>query len=107
MRYVLEGSVRQSGGRVRITARLVDAASAAQLWAERYERPLDDVSAVQHEIAARVAGVIEPALADAEQRRVLRRPPERLASWEAWQRGQWHFHRYEADENRAAIDLFR
>src|SRR5262249_44462568 len=56
---------------------------------------------------ASVAGVIEPALAEAEQQRVLRKPPERLDAWEACQRGFWHFHRYAAEENRVALNFFR
>jgi adenylate cyclase len=62
---------------------------------------------VQDEIATSVAGVIEPALADAEQQRVLRKPPERLDAWEAYQRGLWHFNKYGSGENQAAQTFFR
>ena len=55
----------------------------------------------------RVAGVIEPALADAEQRRVLRKLPERLDAWEAYQRGLWHFYKYAPEENKTALAFFR
>src|ERR1700732_1599447 len=94
VRYVLEGSVRKGGNRIRITGQLIDAVTGAHLWAERYDRDLSNIFALQDEIAASVAGGIEPALAAAEQQRVLRKPPERLDAWEAYQRGLWHFHRY-------------
>ena len=107
VRYVLEGSVRKGGNRVRITAQLIDAISGAHVWAERYDRDLSDIFAVQDEITASVAGVIEPALAEAEQQRVLRKPPERLDAWEAYQRGLWHFNKYAPEENQTAHDFFR
>src|SRR5471032_1681565 len=102
VRYVLEGSVRKAGNRVRITAQLIDAISGAPVWAERYDRDLTDIFAVQDEITASVAGVIEPALAEAEQQRVLRKLPERLDAWEAYQRGLWHFNKYGPEESQTA-----
>ncbi len=107
VRYVLEGSVRKGGERVRITAQLIDAISGAHIWAERYDRDLSDIFAVQDEMTASVAGVIEPALAEAEQQRVLRKPPDRLDAWEAYQRGLWHFCKYGPEENQAALSFFR
>src|SRR6266481_4366474 len=107
VRYVLEGSVRKGGNRVRITAQLIDAATGSHIWAERYDRDLNDIFAVQDEITASVAGVIEPALAEAEQQRVLRKPPERLDAWEAYQRGLWHFNKYGPEENQTAQVFFR
>ena len=107
VRYVLEGSVRKGGNRVRITAQLIDAISGGHIWAERYDRDLNDIFAVQDEITASVAGVIEPALAEAEQQRVLRKPPERLDAWEAYQRGLWHFNKYGPEENQTAQTFFR
>jgi adenylate cyclase len=106
VRYVLEGSVRKAGNRIRITGQLIDAVTGAHLWAERYDRDLSNIFALQDEIAASVAGVIEPALAAAEQQRVLRKPPERLDAWEAYQRGLWHFHRYRPEENKTAMAFF-
>jgi adenylate cyclase len=107
VRYVLEGSVRKAGNRVRITGQLIDAITGAHLWADRYDRDLSDIFAVQDEITASVAGVIEPALAEAEQQRVLRKPPERLDAWEAYQRGLWHFYKYGPEENKTAQTFFR
>jgi adenylate cyclase len=107
VRYVLEGSVRKGGNRVRVTTQLIDPTSGAHIWAERYDRDLSDIFAVQDEITASVAGVIEPALAEAEQQRALRRPPERLDAWEAYQRGVWHFNKYGPEENQTAQTYFR
>jgi adenylate cyclase len=107
VRYVLEGSVRKGGNRVRVTAQLIDAVSGVHVWAERYDRELSDLFAVQDELTASVAGVIEPALAEAEQQRVLRKPPERLDAWEAYQRGLWHFNKYAVEENKTALNFFR
>ncbi|QDW37829.1 adenylate/guanylate cyclase domain-containing protein [Bradyrhizobium sp. KBS0727] len=107
VRYVLEGSVRKGGNRVRVTAQMIDATSGAHIWAERYDRDLSDIFAVRDEITASVAGDIEPALAEAEQQRVLRKPPERLDAWEAYQRGLWHFNKYRPEENQTAQTFFR
>jgi adenylate cyclase len=107
VRYVLEGSVRKGGNRMRITAQLIDATSGAHVWADRYDRDPSDIFAVQDEMTASVAGIIEPALADAEQQRVLRKPPDSLDAWEAYQRGLWHFNRYSPEENKTALNFFR
>ena len=107
VRYVLEGSVRKGGNRVRVTGQLIDAATGAHVWADRYDRDLSDIFAVQDGITASVAGVIEPALAEAEQQRVLRKPTERLDAWEAYQRGLWHFHKYDKQDNDTALAFFR
>jgi len=106
VRYVLEGSVRKAGNRVRITAQLIDAISGAHVWADRYDRDLSDIFAVQDEITASVAGIIEPTLAEAEQQRVLRKPPERLDAWEAYQRGLWHLHKSGWEETLTAQQFF-
>ena len=107
VRYVLEGSVRKGGNRVRITAQLIDAIAGTHVWADRYDRDLSDIFAVQDEITASVAGAIEPAVAEAEQQRVLRKPPKSLDAWEAYQRGLWHFNKYTPAENQIALGFFR
>ena len=107
VRYVLEGSVRKGGNRARITAQLIDATSGAHVWADRYDRDLSDIFAVQDEITTSVAGTIEPALAEAEQQRALRKPPDSLDAWEAYQRGVWHFNRYSSEDNNTALTFFR
>jgi len=82
VRYILEGSVRRGGNRLRITAQLVDAATGNQVWAERYDRDLADIFAVQDEISERVVAAIEPELYAAEQVRSQRKPPDSLDAWE-------------------------
>jgi adenylate cyclase len=106
VRYVLEGSVRRAGNRTRITAQLVDAATGNHLWAERYDRDPADVFAVQDEITETVATAIEPAVAQTERHRAVRKPPERLDAWEAYQRGLWHMARIGAKDNEAAKSFF-
>jgi adenylate cyclase len=82
VRYVLEGSVRKSGNRIRVTAQLVEAATGNHVWAERYDRDLADIFAVQDEITERVVAAIEPELYAAENIRSQRKTPESLDAWE-------------------------
>jgi len=82
-RYVLEGSVRKVGNRVRITAQLIDALSGAHVWAERYDRELADIFAVQDEITEHVVAAIQPQLYAAEGMRIKRKRPESLDAWES------------------------
>jgi adenylate cyclase len=82
VRYLLEGSVRRAGNRMRITAQLVDAISGNHVWAERYDRELADIFAVQDEITERVVAAIEPQLYAAEHFRSQRKPPKSLDAWE-------------------------
>ena len=76
VRYVLEGSVRKAADRVRITGQLIDAVTGAHVWAERYDRRLEDIFALQDEITLNVVGAIEPSLRQAEIERVKRERPE-------------------------------
>ena len=82
VRYVLEGSVRKAAGRVRITGQLVEAESGRHIWAERYDRALDDIFALQDEITASVVGAIEPSLRQAEIERVKRKRPDSLDAYD-------------------------
>lgn len=81
VRYVLEGAVRVSGSRIRITSQLIEAASGRHIWAERYDRQLDDVFAVQDEITASVVAAIEPHLYAEEGARVASQSPENISTW--------------------------
>jgi adenylate cyclase len=107
VRYVLEGSVRRGGQRVRVTAQLIDAETGNHVWAERYDRDLADVFAVQDEITLAVTRAIGPAVADAEQRRALRKPPESLGAWEAYQRGLWHLSQMQLEDTPHARSYFK
>ena len=82
VRYVLEGSVRNAAGRLRVTGQLIDAESGAHLWAERYDRKFDDIFALQDEITLSTVGAIEPSLRQAEVERVKRKRPENLDAYD-------------------------
>ena len=82
VRYVVEGSVRKDGDRVRITAQLNDVATGSHLWAERYDRELADVFAVQDEITEAIVAAIEPQLYAAESYRAQRKPPDSMDAWD-------------------------
>jgi adenylate cyclase len=107
VRYVLEGSLRKAGNRIRVTAQLVEAESGKHIWAERYDRDLADIFALQDEITEAVTIAIAPAVAGAEQQRALRKPPESLNAWAAYQRGLWHLMKFTAGDNSAAQKLFQ
>ena len=107
VRYVLQGSVRKAGDRVRVTAQLIDAATAGYLWAERYDRDLSDIFALQDDIATTVYAVVQPALEQCERQRVVRRLPESLDAWESYHRGMWHYANPQAAELDLALDFLR
>jgi TolB-like protein/class 3 adenylate cyclase len=86
VRYVLEGSVRKAGGRVRITAQLIDAVTGTHLWADRFDGSLEDVFDLQDKVASSVAGVIEPALQSAETARSVDRPTNDLTAYDLYLR---------------------
>jgi adenylate cyclase len=98
VRYIVEGSVRRAANRVRITAQLIDAVDDAHLWAERYDRDLEDIFAVQDEVTRAVVTTIEPHLAETERQRARRKPPESLGAWESYQRGLWHLYQYTLED---------
>jgi TolB-like protein/class 3 adenylate cyclase len=103
--YVVEGSVRRGGDRVRITAQLNDATTGSHLWAERYDRQLADVFAVQDEITEAVVAAIEPQLYAAENFRASRKPPDSMDAWELLIRGLSHFWRVTREDNVVAQAL--
>ena len=107
VRYVLEGSLRKSGNRIRVTAQLVEAESGKHVLAERYDRDLADIFALQDEITEAVAIAIVPAIAEAEQQRAMRKPPGSLDAWAAYQRGLWHLSKYTVDDIQLAEKFFR
>jgi adenylate cyclase len=107
VRYVLEGSVRKAGERVRVTAQLIEATTGGHLWAERYDRDLADIFAVQDEITGSVSAAIQPAMERSERNRAVRKPPHSLDAWESYHRGMWHFAKAEVAENGRARSFFR
>ena len=102
--YVVEGSVRKAGNRVRITAQLVEAASGNHLWAERYDRELEDIFAVQDEVVREIAVAVPGQLDVAAQQRVQRRPAENLTAYDLVLRGEYL--RYQDWGSREAVALF-
>jgi adenylate cyclase len=107
VRYVLEGSVRKAGNRVRITVQLIEGASGNHLWAERYDRDLEDIFGVQDEITQVVAGAIEPEITKAEFERVRRTPPSSLDAWSMYQHGMHHFQKFSQENDEEARRFFR
>jgi adenylate cyclase len=105
-RYVLEGSVQSAGERLRITTQLVDTETGAHIWANRYDRDFADIFAVQDEITESVTIAIPPAVADAEQRRAMRKPTESIDAWSAFQRGIWHLHKFKPGRQRPRAIIF-
>jgi adenylate cyclase len=105
VRYVLEGSVRKGGNRVRITAQLIDAATGNHIWADRYDGELADVFALQDEITKKVIAAIEPKLLEAEAVRSQNRSAEDLDAWEMVIHANSLFWRMTEAEGAAAIDM--
>ena len=104
-RYVVEGSVRKEGNRVRITAQLNDVTSGSHMWAERYDRGLADVFAVQDEITEAIVAAIEPQLYAAENFRAQRKAPENLDAWDLVMRALSHYWRVTREDNVVAQAL--
>ncbi|ODT18820.1 MAG: hypothetical protein ABS54_15870 [Hyphomicrobium sp. SCN 65-11] len=107
VRYVLEGSVRKAGNRIRVTVELIDAETGAPLWIERYDRLLCDIFALQDELTMSVVGAIEPTLRRAEIERVRRKRPENLDAYDLVLRAMPHVHSHLAAEASDAIPLLR
>jgi adenylate cyclase len=107
VRYVLEGSVRKASNRVRVTAQLIEATTGGHVWAERYDRELADIFAVQDEITTSVSAAIQPALERSERERSARKPADSLDAWESYHRGMWHFSKVELTENERARSFFQ
>ena len=106
-RYVLEGSVRKSGRRVRVTAQLIQADTGHHIMAERYDRDLTDLFQLQDEIVTAIAGAIEPELLKFERDRIADRPQLNEDAYELYQRGVWHHYRHNKTDNVEAQAFFR
>ncbi|MCC2663659.1 MAG: response regulator/tetratricopeptide repeat protein [Geminicoccaceae bacterium] len=105
VRYIVEGSIRRSVDRLRITAQLIDAATGAHLWADRFDGPMQDVFALQDQLALAVAGVIEPELIDAEIRHARQPPTQDITAYELYLRALQLAYPWERAGILAAIDL--
>ena len=107
VRYVLEGSVRKSGRRVRVTMQLIRADTNHHITAERYDRDLTDLFDLQDEIAHTIAGAIEPEILKFERERIAERPPQSEDAYELYQHGMWHHYRNTRADNVEAQSYFR
>jgi TolB-like protein/cytochrome c-type biogenesis protein CcmH/NrfG len=105
VRYIVEGSVRKAGNRVRITAQLIDATSGEHVWAKTYDRDLTDVFAVQDEISEAIAASLVSDLQRVEHTRAQRRAPESLEAWELYHRAVPFIHRFTRDDSNQARAL--
>ena len=107
VRYVLEGSVRKAGNRVRIAGQLIDGANGVQLWADRFDGALEDVFDLQDQVTAKVIGAIAPRLGQAEIERARRKPTESLDAYDYFLRGLACVHRWTREANSEALQNFR
>ncbi len=105
VQYVLEGSVRKAGNRVRVTAQLIDAIADHHVWAERYDRDLDDIFAIQDEITEHIAMAVAPELQAAEMERARRKTVPELGVWELVARASWHVGKFSAEDNAEAENV--
>ncbi|NRP70753.1 Transcriptional regulator HilA [Ensifer psoraleae] len=104
--YLVEGSVRRSGERMRITARLIEAASGTHLWSEHYDRSVTDIFAVQDEVTRMIVSTLVGQIESADVRQALRKPTTSLAAYEFFLRGLVHIRGYGADDNEQARMMF-
>ena len=107
MRYVLEGSVRKAGNRVRITGQLIDTATGAHIWADRFDGALDDIFELQDQVASNVAGAIEPKLRQSEIERASRKPTANLTAYDLYLHALAQFHRFTEEGAAEAVVLTR
>ena len=107
VRYVLEGSVRKAANRVRVTGQLIDAANGNHLWAEKYDRELADIFALQDDITNRVIGSVAPQILVAEAARVQRRPPQSIDAWDLVMQAVPHMWRMSTQEHARAQELLQ
>jgi adenylate cyclase len=105
VRYVLEGAVRKAGNRVRITGQLIDTATGAHIWADRFDAALDDIFELQEEVASSVVGAIEPKLRQSEIERAARKPTESLDVYDLYLRALAEFYKWTGSSLRRAIGL--
>src|SRR5216684_2622462 len=107
VRYVLEGSVRKSANRVRITGQLIDSATGAHLWADRFDGGLEDYFDLQDQVTTNVVGAIAPKLEQAEIERAKRKPTDSLDAYDHYLRGLANYHQWTEEANSEALRLFQ
>jgi adenylate cyclase len=107
IRYVLEGSVRRAGNRVRIAAQLVDAATGHHIWAERFDRQLEDVFAVQDEVVQKIVAMMSGKLVETERNRARTMDSDGAAAYDLVLKGREFWQKFTAEDNRAARELYQ
>ncbi len=106
VRYLLEGSVRKAGNRIRITGQLVDAETGHHIWADRYDRELDDIFAVQDELTRSIVGAMAVRIEDTSLELAERKPPDNMAAYDFWLRGKRAFERHTDEGTDEALVWF-
>ncbi|MBL6598773.1 MAG: hypothetical protein ISP41_07755 [Alphaproteobacteria bacterium] len=106
VRYVLEGSVRRGGNRIRVTGQLIDAEAGGHLWSERFDAELTDIFKVQDDVTDAIVTAIAPEIDKSERGRAERKPPDSLDAWSLYQRGLIEYHATTKESMEAAIQLF-
>lgn len=107
VRYLVQGSVRRQGNRLRVSAQLVDAASGRQLWADVYDRQMTDVFAIQSEIAQSIAEALQARITNSEQARLSAAPTENTEAYDLYLRGRDYYYRLRREDNALAASFFR
>ena len=107
VRFVLEGSVRKAGNRVRVTVQLIDAETGHHVWAERYDREMEDIFDLQDEMVRVIASALEPELNAFERERAVNKSPDNLDAWELYQRALWYMWTFEGENIQTAMELFK
>jgi TolB-like protein/Flp pilus assembly protein TadD len=105
--YFLDGSVRRADSKVRITARLIDAAADKTIWADTFNRDMKEVFAIQSDIAQQIAAALKATLTPAEKERVEKKPTKDIRAYEYYVKGREYYSRYKKEENEQAIELFK
>jgi TolB-like protein/DNA-binding SARP family transcriptional activator len=106
VQYVVEGSIRKANNRVRVTTQLIDAASGSHIWAEHYDRDLDDIFAVQDEVVSTVVATLAGQLEQAGRAQAKRKPPANLGAHDFFLRGRQHYYRWRAGDSLIAQEMF-
>jgi TolB-like protein len=107
VRYVLEGSVQRAGGRLRISAQLIDALSGYHIWGERYDRDIEDIFLLQDEVTEKIIATLRVRVEKAEIERVLRKPTESLKAYDYWLRGRAYAYYMTKEQNFRAQEMFK
>jgi adenylate cyclase len=107
VRYVLEGSVRKAGQRIRVTAQLIEAETGNHIWAERYDRELEDIFDLQDELTEAISAHVDAELAGSERGQAHKKTTANLDAWELYQRGMWHYYKFSRDDTAEARRLFQ